>query len=393
MSEVTEISGGTGPLEGVVVADFSRILAGPYCSMLLADLGATVIKVESAGGDDTRAWIPPSYEGKSTYYLSINRNKHSVVLDLRDENDLQTAYDILDRADVFLENFKPGSLAKFGLGPEHLASRWPNVVHVSVTGFGSASGALPGYDLLAQAISGFMHTTGQVDGDPSRAGVAIFDVITGLHATIAVLAGLLDKQKEGLGQHIELNLLSSALSALVNQSGAAAMTGVSPNRMGNDHPSLFPYGPFQCQDRPLVICLGNDRQFYRFAEVVGHPEWAENPDFISMDKRNRNREDLRALMEEALSSKTAEEWFGILREKGLPAAPILNVVEGLDFAETLGLDPRIAVGEGDKALPGVRNPLNFSRSELQYRLAPPELGEHTDAIQDWIANTEPKRTS
>ena len=225
-----------GPLSGVVVADFSRVLAGPYCTMLLADMGATVIKVEGPAGDDTRGFKPPSRDGVGTYYLSVNRNKHSIVLDLRDPADLETAYEIIDAADVFIENFKPGGLARFGLDPETVAERWPGLIHTSITGFGTAGGAhLPGYDLLVQGVSGFMSVTGSADGPPQRAGVAMFDVLTGLHAAVAVLGALHERDASGKGQHIHLDLLSSALSSLVNQTTGYAAAGNNPQRLGNDH--------------------------------------------------------------------------------------------------------------------------------------------------------------
>ena len=283
-----------GPLAGLVVADFSRVLAGPYATMLLADLGATVIKVEAPQGDDTRHWTPPSRDGVSTYYLSVNRNKESVVLDLADPADLDTAYAIIDRADVFVENFKVGGLAKFGLDPESVARRWPDLIHASITGFGLDGGAdMPGYDLLVQAMSGMMHTTGNQDGPPQRAGVAIFDVVTGMHATIGILAAVHERAASGQGQHIVLDLLSSAQSSLVNQTTGYAACGNEPMRMGNEHPSLFPYGPFRAADRDIVICCGNNSQFVRLATEVGAAWAATDPRFCllytSPSPRDRTR--------------------------------------------------------------------------------------------------------
>ena len=304
------------PLDGIVVADFSRVLAGPYATMLLADMGATVIKVESPNGDDTRLWMPPERDGIGTYYLSVNRNKSSIALDLADGQDLRTAYAILDRADVFVENFKPGGLARFGLDPESVRERWPRLIHASITGFGTAGGAsMPGYDLLVQGMSGFMHVTGHPDADPQRAGVAIFDVVTGLHTAVGILAALLERQGsgDGLGQHVALNLLSSALSGLVNQTTGYAAAGDNPQRLGNDHPSLYPYGPFPAADQDLIICVGNDHQFARLVQTLGVPELADDPRFESVLLRNENRDELRILMAEALA---AEQEAGLLDVAG-----------------------------------------------------------------------------
>ena len=376
---------GEGPLSGIVVADFSRILAGPYCTMLLADMGATVIKVEGPEGDDTRAFMPPSVHGIGTYFLSVNRNKHSVVLDLKDPADLETAYEIIDAADVFIENFKPGGLARFGLDAESVAQRWPELVHTSITGFGTDRGAhLPGYDLLVQGVSGFMSVTGSPDGPPQRAGVAMFDVITGLHAAVAVLGALHERDASGRGQHVELDLLSSALSGLVNQTTGYSACGNDPHRLGNDHPSLFPYGPFPTADKDLIITVGNNSQFRRFVAALGLPEFGEDPRFDSVEKRNNNRDELRVHLEDALSRENAETWAATLQEQGIPCAPILTIPEGVRYAESLGLDPVVSVGEGEEAVSLIRNPVTFSRTPVRYDKAPPALGADREAVMDWL---------
>ncbi|MGH8921249.1 MAG: CaiB/BaiF CoA transferase family protein, partial [Actinomycetes bacterium] len=263
-----------GPLAGQLVADFSRILAGPYATMLLADMGAEVVKVEGPGGDDTRTWQPPVRDGVSTYYLGVNRNKRSIALDLRDAGDLAAAHELAQRADVFIENFKPGGLARFELDYEAVSAGNPAVVYASISGFGSGAGgaALPGYDLIVQAISGLMSVTGDPEGEPYRAGVAVFDVIAGLHATIGILAALNLRHETGRGQHVEVSLLASAMSGLVNQTSAYVAGGVVPFRMGNSHPSLFPYEPLPCADGELIITAGNDIQFRKLAQVLGLPE-------------------------------------------------------------------------------------------------------------------------
>jgi len=267
-------------LSGTVIADFGRGLAGPYCTMLLADMGATVIKVESPIGDETRAWMPPEHEGKSTYYLSINRNKLSIELDFSDPRDLATARELAARADVVIENFKPGGLEKFGLDYQSVAAGNPDVIFASITGFGTAGGAsLPGYDLLVQAASGLMSLTGAPETEPFRAGVAVVDVFTGMHACIGILAALNHRRVTGEGQRVEVNLMSSALSGLVNQTGAYAIAGVVPTRMGNEHPSIYPYEPIATGDGEIVLAIGNDRQFRVLCRELGTPELVEDPRF------------------------------------------------------------------------------------------------------------------
>lgn len=378
-----------GPLSGIVVADFSRVLAGPYCTMLLADMGATVIKVEGPGGDDTRQWTPPERDGVSTYYLAINRNKHSIALDMSNPADLQTAYDIIDQADVFVENFKPGSLAKFGLDPESVAERWPHIVHTSITGFGSAGGAdMPGYDLLAQAMSGMMSITGSADGPPQRAGVAMFDVMTGMHAAIGTLGALRERDTSGQGQHLEVNLLSSALSGLVNQSSGYAAAGNVPTRLGNDHPSVYPYGPFATADRELIIGCGNDNQFAKLVQHLGMPELADDERFRTNSQRNAHREELRALLEEALSTATADEWFERFRAAKIASAPILTIGEGVEFADEIGLNPVVDTGGTDDSVPTIKHPVDYSRTPARYDKAPPALGADRDAVLAWLKNRQ-----
>lgn len=386
-------SGARGPLNGIVVADLSRVLAGPYCTMLLADMGATVIKVESPGGDDTRSWMPPERDGVSTYYMSINRNKNAIALDFTDEKDLQTVYDIIDRADVLVENFKPGGLKKFGLDPETVAQRWPKLVHASITGFGTEQGAsMPGYDLLAQAVSGMMTLTGEPDGEPQRAGVAIFDVMTGLHAALGVMGALHDRGVTGEGQHIGVNLLSSALSGMVNQAVGYVAGGNLPTRMGNDHPSLFPYGPLKASDGYLVVCCGNESQFNRLVVSLGSPELATDPRFSSMVARNEHRETLRELLETALSARTSKEWFDILQVQGIPCSPILDVGQGVQFAQDLGLTPVVQAGSDGTSTPTIKHPVTYSRSTISYPKSPPAIDQDRDQILQWLQNSSTRNS-
>src|SRR5499433_2326065 len=321
---MTEEDARPGPLAGLLVADFSRVLAGPYCTMLLADLGADVIKVESPGGDDTRTWVPPvTDDGVSTYFLAINRNKRSVALDLKNERDLALAKELARRADVFVQNFKPGGLTRFGLDYDSVNAGNPSIIYASISGFGSGGGKdLPGYDLMVQAMSGLMSLTGDPDGPAYRAGISAFDVIAGLHTTIAILAALHHRDATGRGQHVEASLLASALSGMVNQTSAWAAGGVVPFRMGNSHPSLTPYAPLPCADGDLIITAGNNAQFRKLVEVLGVPELADDPHFLRNEDRTANREALRPLLVERLQTRSKMDWFREIIAAGVPCGPI-----------------------------------------------------------------------
>ena len=376
-----------GPLDGVLVADFSRILAGPYATMLLADLGATVIKVEGPNGDDTRTWTPPvAPDGTGTYYLSINRNKRSVVLDLTDAADLDVAHRLTARADVVIENFKPGGLRRFGLDHESVRTANPAVVYCSISGFGSEGGAaLPGYDLLVQATSGLMSLTGEPDGPPLRSGVAVFDVLTGLHAAVGILAALRHRDRTGEGQRVETNLLSAALASLVNQTSAYVAGGVVPERMGNAHLSLFPYEPLPTADGDLIVIAANNGQFRALCTALGVPELPDDPRFATMGDRTARREELRPLLLERLATRTRQEWFEVLTAVGVPCGPINTIDEGVALAERLGLDPVVRPG----GVPGVRSPLGLSATPVSYRRSPPALGADSDEVRGWLLGDEP----
>jgi crotonobetainyl-CoA:carnitine CoA-transferase CaiB-like acyl-CoA transferase len=382
-----QAQGCRGPLAGLLVADFSRILAGPYATMLLADMGAEVVKVEGPGGDDTRTWQPPVRDGVSTYYLGVNRNKRSVALDLKDPGDLALARELARRADVFIENFKPGGLARFGLDYDAVRAANPAVVYASISGFGSGpkGAGLPGYDLIVQATSGLMSVTGDADGEPYRAGVAVFDVISGLHATIGVLAALNHRHETGTGQYVEISLLASAMSGLVNQTSAYVAGGVVPFRMGNSHPSLFPYEPLPCADGELIITAGNDLQFRKLAQALGVPELADDPRFGRNEDRTANREELRPLLVERLRTRPKMDWFRELTGNGVPCGPINTIDQGVAFAEEVGLDPVVTVGQGADAIPSVRHPITFSATPASYRLPPPALDQHGEEIRRWLS--------
>src|SRR5215472_4371312 len=387
LEPVSQLPRPPGPLSGLLVADFSRVLAGPYATMLLADLGAEVIKVESPAGDDTRHWMPPTTaDGTSTYYLSINRNKRSVTLDLTSPADLALARELARRADVFVENFKPGGLAKFGLDYPSVAAANESVVYASISGFGSGGGRhLPGYDLMVQAISGLMSLTGDAEGPPYRAGVAIFDIIAGLHSTVGILAALNHRSATGQGQHIEASLMASAMSGLVNQASAFVAGGVVPLRMGNAHPSLFPYEPLPTADGDLMVAAGNDTQFRKLCEVLGAPHLGSDPRFISNDKRTANREHLRPLLVERLTMRPSAEWFSELIAAGVPCGPINTVDQGIAFAREVGLDPAVMAGSGESAIPVMRHPVTFSATPPRYDRPPPRLDEHGAEIRAWLA--------
>jgi crotonobetainyl-CoA:carnitine CoA-transferase CaiB-like acyl-CoA transferase len=376
-------------LSGVLVADFSRILAGPYATMLLADLGAEVVKVEGPGGDDTRTWMPPVRGQVSTYYLGVNRGKRSIALDLRDEADAEIARELARRADVLIENFKPGGLARYGLDFASVRAANPGVVYASISGFGSGAGRrVPGYDLMVQAMSGLMSLTGDPDGPPFRAGISVFDVMAGNHATIGILAALRHRDATGEGQLVEVNLLSSALTGLVNHSSAYVAGGVVPYRMGNAHPSVFPYEPLPAADKDLIVAAANDGQFRRLCAVLGIPEVADDPRFAHNADRTANRDELRPILTAQLARRNAIEWFDLLVDAGIPCAPINTMDGGFAMAERFELDPVVVVGEGDRAVPTTRHPITFSVSPVSYRLPPPDLDEHGAELRKWLSTPE-----
>ena len=379
-------SGTSGPLAGLLVADFSRVLAGPYATMLLADLGAEVIKVEGPRGDDTRGWQPPTHDGVATYYLGVNRNKRSVVLDFQDPTDATLARELAHRADIMIENFRPGSLARWALDYDSVKITNPGLIYASISGFGATEkgAALPGYDLLVQAASGLMSVTGEPDGPPYKSGVAVVDVTAGLHTVIGVIAALHHRAQTGEGQHVEVNLLTSALSGLVNQTSAYVAGGVTPFRMGNIHPSLCPYEPLPCADGEVIIAVGNDDQFRRFAQALGAAELADDPRYARNADRVVNRAELRPLLEAALRPFARQELIPLLTAARVPCGPINSIAEGVSYAADLGLEPIVELGPTDAPVRSVRHPITFSVTPPSYRLPPPRLGEHGAEIRAWL---------
>lgn len=366
-----------GSLDGVRIADFSRVLAAPYATMLLADLGAEVIKVERPdGGDETRVWGPPwSGDGESTYFLSVNRNKESRVVDLRSEEGRRAARELVAGCDVVVENFRDGTMERLGLGYADLSAEHAGLVYCSITGFGSGEGAsLPGYDLVAQAVGGLMSVTGSPESGPTKVGVALVDVITGLHATIGILAALRHRDRTGQGQRVEVNLLSSILSALSNQASTYVTTGQVPRAMGNVHPSIAPYELLATADRPLAVAAANDKLFTLLARGIGRPELVEDPRFATNSDRVAHRAVLVAELEDALREQTADHWFTVLSAAGVPCGPINDLGQAFALAESLGLEPVVAIPRAGRAAePTVANPISLSVTPATYRTAPPRF--------------------
>jgi crotonobetainyl-CoA:carnitine CoA-transferase CaiB-like acyl-CoA transferase len=371
-----------GALDGLKVLDFSRVLAGPFATMMLGDLGADVIKVERPdGGDETRGWGPPFDErGQATYFLSVNRNKRSVVLDLRDDAGLARARELALAADVIVENFRPGLMAGLGLAYEDLEPENPGLVYCSITGFGPGQGArLPGYDLLVQALGGLMSITGEADRDPQKVGVAVVDILTGLFATSGILAALRHRESSGRGQKVEVSLLASLLGALVNQGSAYTAGGVVPHRMGNAHPSISPYELYDARDGQLVVAVGNDRQFRALCEAIGRPELADDARFATNTERVANRVQLREELDRALREQSADHWSEVLTDARVPAGPVNDVGAAFRLASELGLDPVVEIPDGDGPPTRVtRNPITLSRTPTSYRSPPPGLGAPGD---------------
>jgi crotonobetainyl-CoA:carnitine CoA-transferase CaiB-like acyl-CoA transferase len=370
---------GPPPLGELTILDFSRVLAGPFATMMLADLGATVIKVERPGtGDETRAWGPPYDDhGQATYFQAVNRNKASVVLDLTDERELERTRELAAGADVVVENFRPGVMDRLGLGYEELSVRHPGLVYCSITGFGAGRGAeLPGYDLLVQALGGLMSITGAPDGEPQKVGVALVDVLAGLFASVGILAALRHRDRTGEGQRVEVNLLSALLGALVNQGSGYTIAGAVPGRMGNAHPSISPYELYETGEGDLVLAVGNDRQFSALCEVIGAPELAADARFGSNGDRVANRVELRRELVARLAAAPAAEWAGRLTAVRVPAGEVNDVRGAFELARSLGLEPTVEVPRPDgSAVALTRNPIALSRTPPSYRSAPPPLPE------------------
>lgn len=368
----------SGALDNLRVVDFSRVLAGPFATMMLGDLGAQVIKVERPGvGDETRSWGPPfDASGMATYFQAVNRNKDSLVLDLSDEAGRAQARELARRADVVVENFRPGLMDELGLGYAALRAENPRLVYCSITGFGAQAPQLPGYDLLVQALGGLMSITGQPDGPPQKVGVALVDVLAGLFATAGILSAVVHRAESGVGQRVEVDLMSSLLAALVNQASAFTSAGVVARRMGNQHPSIAPYEVLACGEGELVVAVGNDRQFAALCEVLGVPGLAADPRFATNTDRVAHRAPLIAALEQALAADAASAWAERLTAARVPAGVVNDIAQAFALAQTIGLDPVVSLpcpGGTEVRLP--RNPIRLSATPPSYRLAPPVLGD------------------
>jgi crotonobetainyl-CoA:carnitine CoA-transferase CaiB-like acyl-CoA transferase len=338
-----------GPLEGILVLDLSRVLAGPFCTMLLGDLGARVIKVEHPeGGDVTRGWGPPfdAGSGLSAYFLSINRNKESIALDFATPSGRQSVGILARRADILVENFPPGALARFGLEPAALRRENARLITASITGCGTVGpeASLPGFDLLAQAGAGLMAITGEAGGPPLKAGVAASDLFAGCFAAVGVLAALAERERTGRGRQVDVDLFSSTLAALINVAQAALLTGQEASRHGNAHPQIAPYRPFSASDGDVVVAVGTDPQFARLAELVGRPGWRDDPRFATNEARVVNRAALDAELAAILKTATRESWISRLRAGGVPAGPVRGPLEALSSATARALHAVVESG-------------------------------------------------
>lgn len=385
----------SAPLDGVRVLDLSRVLAGPFCAQTLADLGADVIKVERPGtGDDTRAWGPPYLRDangndttESAYYLSTNRNKRSIAIDLSSPEGAAAVRQIASQCDVLIENFKVGGLKQYGLDYESLKAEMPGLIYCSITGFGQNGpfSHRPGYDFMIQGMGGLMSITGERDGmpgaGPQKAGVAVTDVFTGLYGAIAIMGALRERDRSGLGQHIDLALLDCHIAMLANQNLNYMTSGVAPGRAGNAHQNVVPYQVFQTSDGYMILAVGNDSQFRSFCKAVDHPEWATDERFVTNSQRIINRDALIPMVEDLIRTRARDEWIDIFEKVGVPCGPIQTIDQVFDHPQ---VKARQVWREVDHPAAGksptTANPIHYSDTPIQYTRHAPMLGEHTEEI-------------
>jgi len=383
------IAPGRGALDGVRVLDLSRVLAGPFCSMMLADLGADVAKVEEPGtGDETRQWGPPFFApGLSAYFVSVNRNKRSVALDLKDPADRAHVLELAAKADVLIENFSPGTAERLGVGYDRIRTLNPRIIYCSITGFGPDGPYRdrPGYDLVVSAVGGLMGITGEPDGPPVKVGVAITDVCTGLSAHGAICAALYARERNGVGQRIDLSLLETQVSALVNVAASYLASGVEPRRWGTGHATIVPYQGFESADKPLIVAVGNDRMWRRFGEAIGRPDLASDPRFATNPLRVEHREACVAEIQAVLRTRSREEWVRILNDAGVPSGPINTMGEVFADPQVLHRQMLIEVeAPGGERYKTVGLPVKYSGSPASIRRPAPRLGEHTaEVLAEW----------
>ena len=373
-----------GPLAGTRVVDLTRILAGPLCTMMLGDMGAEVIKVEPPDkGDDTRGWGPPFVAGEAAYFLGVNRNKRSLTLNMAVPAGQKILAGLVEKADVLIDNFRIGTLEKWGFTDAWFEQHAPRLVRCSITGYGSSGpkAALPGYDFILQAESGLMSICGEPDGGPTKYGVAIVDVCTGMLASNSILAALNARHRTGKGQKVELSLYETSLAMLINVASNYLTAGRNAGRFGNGHPSIVPYTTYQAADAMVAIGIGNERQFGRVAEVLGHPEWAKDPRFTSNRARVENRDVIDGFINEALSHDDADAWLDKLKAVGVPSGRINSVADALDDPHTTARDMIETVEHSTiGALKMLGIPFKFSDTACSVRRAPPTLGQHNDEI-------------
>lgn len=382
-----------GALDGLVVLDLTRVLAGPLAGMLLADMGADVIKVERPGtGDDTRAWGPPFAGSESAYYLGVNRNKRSLTLDLSQGEGRAVLSRLIFKADVVLDNFKIGTLERWGFDQAWFDRHAPRTVRVTISGYGSTGpkAGLPGYDFILQAETGLMSITGEPDGEPMKLGVAIVDLCTGMLATVSALAGLASRAQTGRGQRTEVTLHDTGLLMLANVASNHLVAGGIPARYGNSHASIVPYRTFKAKDGELAVAVGNDDQFARFAAILGQPRWAEDERFARNRDRVNNRDLIDGMIAELMAEKSRADWIELLDAQGIPAGAINDVAEALSSPQTIG---RGMVTEVDHPLLGMVKmlglPIRFDDTPASIRRHPPTLGEHTDEILMEVVGLDP----
>jgi crotonobetainyl-CoA:carnitine CoA-transferase CaiB-like acyl-CoA transferase len=373
-----------GALDGIRVLDLTRILAGPLCTQMLGDMGADVIKVEPVGsGDDTRTWGPPFAGGESAYFLGVNRNKRSITLNMAAKPGQAMLAKLIARCDVLVENFKVGTLEKWGFGNDWLERHAPNVIRCSITGYGSTGpkASLPGYDFILQAESGLMSICGEPDGTPMKYGVAIVDIVTGMLACNAILAALNARHRAGRGQHVEVSLFESSLAMLANVASNYLVSGKDAHRFGNGHPNIVPYTAYPTRDDMIAVAVGNDAQFARFAAALGNPAWARDPRYAKNPDRVTHRDTLDALITEVLARDGAEAWLAKLTAAGIPCGRINSVAQALEAAHTAARDMVRTVEHptaGEVKMLGI--PFRFSSTPASVRRPPPGLGQHTEQV-------------
>lgn len=377
------------PLEGVKVLDLTRVLAGPYCTMMLADMGADVVKIERPGtGDDTRAYGPPFLNGESAYFLSVNRNKRSLTLNLKHAEALGMLRRLLEKADVVVENFRPGTMESFGFGYEAVHDFNPRLIFCSISGYGHTGpeSHLPGYDLIIQGKGGIASLTGDTAGPPSKVGTSQADIVAGMMGFQGILLALLARSQTGKGQKVDIGMLDCQIALLTYQAGIYFATGASPTRMGNQHPTITPYETYRCQDGYINLACGNDTMWRAFCRALGQEAWSEEPRFRTNADRVEHRRQLSALLEPMMLQKTTQEWIDVLREHGLPCGPIQSVGQACEDPQVLARDMVVPLHHpqaGSMRVTGV--PIKLSETPGAIHSPPPLLGEHTATVlHDWL---------